>query len=74
MQEHLYIYLKAICLLEKSEQTKSSIDNWQVMSEYIQVLRVLCKYNVTIMCIYKFLCACDLTYVCCSITKVCVAF
>ena len=25
--------------------------NWQVMSELIQVLRILFKYNVTIMCI-----------------------
>ena len=42
------------------------------MSEQIQVLRVLCKYNVTI-CIYKFYVP-VITYICCSITKVCVAF
>ena len=42
------------------------------MNEHIQVLRILCKYNVTIMCIYKLLPV--ITYICYSITKVCVAF
>ena len=74
MWEHLYIYLKAICLLQKSKKSKSSIHNWQGMSEHIQVLRVLCKYNVTILCIYKFLCTCDITYVRYSISKAFVAF
>ena len=32
------------------------------MSEHIQVIRSLCRYNVTIMCIYKLLCTSDNLY------------